>query len=198
VANNSEIPENIKATVTKLPEVIDEACRHSVGIVQEIALKSCQTELEHEAKISSLASSLERTRVALRNAIVEETQSKEQDKLLAALSKCLGEMHAVEIERTGSGNRGNYATLTDLTIFAMPFITKNGLSFRMEPIEKDDQDYMRSVLGHSSGQWASSKCKIRPDFAKESDANQAYGKSLTYMKKYVFGAYFNLHTGSEK
>jgi hypothetical protein len=80
----------------------------------------------------------------------------------------------------------------------MPFIAKYGLSFRMEPIEKGDSDYLRSVLGHSSGQWTSSTCKIRPDYKANTDPNQEYGKSLTYMKKYVFGAYFNLHTGSEK
>ena len=107
-------------------------------------------------------------------------------------------MSKADMERTGSGNRGNYATLTDLTIFAMPFLEKHGLSFRMEPIEKNDGDYLRSILGHSSGQWNSSVCKITVDYKNSADPLQAYGKALTYMKKYVFGAYFVLHTGSEK
>jgi len=107
-------------------------------------------------------------------------------------------MSKADMERTGSGNRGNYATLTDLTIFAMPFIEKNGLSFRMEPVEKNGEDYLRSVLGHSSGQWNSSVCKITVNYKSNPDLLQAYGAALTYMKKYVFGAYFVLHTGSEK
>ena len=154
--------------------------------------------LQLKSKIEYITTAFEEVNNKLKSIIVEKTETPDQDKLLAAFSKCLGEMHRAEMERTGAGNRGNYATLTDLTIFAMPFIEKNGLSFRMEPIEKDDCDYLRSVLGHASGQWTSSTCKIRPDYEKAADPNQAYGKSLTYMKKYIFGAYFSLHTGSEK
>lgn len=176
-------------------EVVDLKCRDSLKIINA---KLIQNNLESSAKIDYISTKLEDIERKLKSAIVEESGSKEQDKLLAALSKCLGEMSKADMERTGAGNRGNYATLTDLTIFAMPFIEKNGLSFRMEPVEKNDGDYLRSVLGHSSGQWNSSMCKITIDYKGSTDPLQAYGKSLTYMKKYVFGAYFVLHTGSEK
>jgi len=179
-------------------EIVDIKCRESVKLVNETAKQAIKNNLEYSAKIDYISAKLEDIERKLKAAIVEESGSKEQDKLLAALSKCLGEMSKADMERTGNGNRGNYATLTDLTIFAMPFIEKNGLSFRMEPIEKNDGDYLRSVLGHSSGQWNSSVCKITVDYKNQPDPLQAYGKALTYMKKYVFGAYFVLHTGSEK
>lgn len=181
--------------LTQPKEIIDSNCRDAVKIINT---KLVQNNLESSAKIDYISNKLEDIERKLKAAIIEESGSKEQDKLLAALSKCLGEMSKADMERTGSGNRGNYATLTDLTIFAMPFIEKHGLSFRMEPIEKNDGDYLRSVLGHSSGQWNSSVCKINVDYKNTPDALQAYGKALTYMKKYVFGAYFVLHTGSEK
>ena len=181
-------------------EIVDIKCRDSVKIVNETAKQAVKNNLEYSAKIEYISAKLEDIERKLNAAIVEEAGSKEQDKLLSALSKCLGEMHGSEssVERTGHSHKGNSATLTDLADFAMPFLANNGLSFRMEPIEKDDSDYLRSVLGHSSGQWNSSICKIRPDYKANSDPNQEYGKSLTYMKKYVFGAYFDLHTGSEK
>jgi hypothetical protein len=169
------------------------------SLARDVIKKLNTANFEQKTKIDYISNALEEMRNALKDAIVEETQSKEQDKLFAALSKCLGEMNKTDMERTGSGNRGNYATLTDLTVFAMPLLAKYELCFRMEPIEKNNQDYLRSVLGHSSGQWNSSTCKITVDYKTSgTDPLQAYGKALTYMKKYVFGAYFGLHTGSEK
>ena len=175
-------------------EIIDSNCRDAVKIINT---KLTQFNLESNSKIDYVTAKLEDVERKLKAAIVEESGSKEQDKLLAALSKCLGDMSKADMERTGAGNRGNYATLTDLTIFAMPILEKHGLSFRMEPIEKNDGDYLRSVLGHSSGQWNSSICKITVDYKNAQDANQAYGKALSYMKKYVFGSYFCIHTGKE-
>jgi len=185
----------MKETGHTSTEIVDLKSREALTTVNA---KLVQYNLECSSKIDYISAKFEDIERKLKAAIVEEAGSKEQDKLLAALSKCLGEMSKADMERTGSGNRGNYATLTDLTIFAMPFIEKNGLSFRMEPIEKNNEDYLRSVLGHSSGQWCSSVCKINVDYKNSTDALQAYGKALTYMKKYVFGAYFVLHTGSEK
>lgn len=152
------------------------------------------TNAELKAKSDYIALEFEK----LRNVYREPTQSPEQDKLLTALSKCISELHNLDLDRTGKGNRGGYTTLPDLTRFAMPILEKHGLSFRTEPIVVNDVDCLRSVLGHSSGQWHSSVHRLAIDYQSGKDVNQALGGALTYAKKHVMGTYFMLHTGDEK
>lgn len=135
----------------------------------------------------------------LLNMTREITQSVEQDKLLEALALAKNDMAATDIERSGHiQNRGSYATLDDIRVFVDPILSKYGLTFRTEPIEKDDKDYLRSRLGHKSGQWCSFETRVRVDYSKGGDALQALGKALTSMKRYVYGAFFMLHTGGDK
>lgn len=167
-----------------------------IDILAREALKRVSASLaEIKAKIDFLALENEK----LRNSTKEATQSIEQGLLLEALAAAKMEMSSSNIERSGYiQNRGSYATLDDIREFVDPILSKYGLSFRVEPIEKNNEDYLTAYLGHKSGQWYSSTCKIKPDYNKSSDALQAYGKALTSMKRYVYGAYFMLHTGGEK
>ena len=135
----------------------------------------------------------------IKNEREELTQSPEQDKLLKALASAKAEMSKTDIERSGHiVNRGSYATLDDIRAFVDPILAKHGLSFRTEEAEVDNEDYLRSVIGHESGQWYSSLTRIRPDYSKSGDALQAYAKALTSKKRYAYGAFFMLHTGGDK
>ncbi len=146
-------------------------------------------------KLNTLGVEVER----LLNVSREITESPEQDKLLEALALAKNDMAASEIERSGHiVNRGSYATLDDIRVFVDPILSKYGLSFRAEPIEKDDKDYLRSKLGHKSGQWCSFETRVRVDYSKGGDPLQALGKALTSMKRYVYGTFFMLHTGGDK
>jgi hypothetical protein len=147
------------------------------------------------AKLTSLGAEIEK----LLNTSREITQSVEQDKLLEALALAKSDMALSGIERSGRiVNRGSYATLDDIRVYVDPILSKYGLTFRTEPVEQEDKDYLLAYLGHSSGQWYSSLSRIRVDYSKGGDAIQAYGKALTSMKRYVYGAFFMLHTGGDK
>jgi hypothetical protein len=169
-------------------EVIDEICRDSLK-------KVSGTTLTINAKVERLALELER----LSNLKIESTMSPEQDQLLEALAQAKSEMATIGIERSGHiTGRGSYATIDDLREFIDPIISKYGLSLRTEPVEIGNEDFLRAVLGHKSGQWSSSLSRIRVDYSKGGDALQAYGKALTSMKRYVLGAYFMVGTGGDK
>jgi hypothetical protein len=151
--------------------------------------------MELKSKLECLSSKLE----SYINTSREATQSAEQHHLLEALGLAKNEMAASSIERSGHiVNRGSYATLDDIRIYVDPILSKYGLTFRTEPAEQDDKDYLLAYLGHKSGQWYSSLSRIRVDYSKGGDAIQAYGKALTSMKRYVYGAFFMLHTGGDK
>ena len=169
-------------------EVIDLLARE--GLKRVHALNA-----ELKAKTDYLALELER----IKNERDEPTQSVEQGKLLKALALAKDEMSKTGIERTGHiVNRGSYATLDDIRAFVDPILARHGLSFRTEEAEIGNEDYLRSVIGHDSGQWYSSITRIRPDYSKGGDAIQAYGRALTSKKRYAYGAFFMLHTGGDK
>ena len=124
--------------------------------------------------------------------------SESQDQLFAALCKAKANMK-VDFEKTGNSNRGGYATYSDLVYHARPFLSAEGVDIIHEPIERGNYDFLKTTVTHKSGQWRSSNCAIRPDFEKgSSPANQLYGSALTSMKRYVYAAILNLHTGGDK
>lgn len=169
-------------------EMIDLLAREGLKRVHAL-----NTELK--AKCDYLALEIEK----IKNEREELTQSPEQDKLLKALALAKDEMSKTGIERSGHiVNRGSYATLDDIREFVDPILAKFGLSFRTEEAEIDNEDYLRTVVGHESGQWYSSITRIRPDYSKSGDALQAYAKALTSKKRYAYGAFFMLHTGGDK
>jgi hypothetical protein len=128
----------------------------------------------------------------------EPISSEHQDKLFEALCKAKEKM-SVEFEKTGNSNRGCFATYPDLVYHARPFLALQGLDIIHEPLERENQDFLKTTIIHSSGQWRSSICAIRPDFEKGNKAPiQEYASALTSMKRYVYAAILNLHTGGEK
>jgi ERF superfamily len=127
----------------------------------------------------------------------EPMSSEAQDQLFGALAKAKAKMNP-DFEKTGSSNRGAYATYADLVIHARPLLAEEGLDIIHEPIERGNEDYLKTTIIHSSGQWRSSMCALRPDYEKAGPALQAYGSALTSMKRYVYAAILNLHTGGDK
>ena len=124
--------------------------------------------------------------------------SAEQDQLFDALSRAKANIKP-DFEKTGSSSRGSSATLPDMVFHTGPALYAEGLEIIQEPIEKGKCDYLKTTITHKSGQWRSSICAIRPDYAKGGNSSlQAYGAALTSMKRYVYGAILNLHTGGDK
>lgn len=128
----------------------------------------------------------------------EPMTSEHQDKLFEALCKAKAKM-TVGFEKTGTSNRGYFATYPDLVHHAKPFLTAEGIDIIHEPIERGNLDFLKTTVSHVSGQWRSSICAIRPDFEKGiKSPSQAYAAALTSMKRYVYAALLNLHTGGDK
>jgi len=169
-------------------EIIDILSREGLKRVHAL-----NTELK--AKCDYLALELEK----MKNIHRDPTQSLEQDKLLEALALAKAELCSGDIERSGYiQNRGSYANLDDIRTFVDPILSKHGLSFRLEPIERENQDYIKTYIGHKSGQWYSSESKLKLDPTKGSNPLQAFGSALTSTKRYIYGTFFMLHTAGDK
>lgn len=169
----------------KQTEIIDALCRDVVKNINKSVF-------EQKAKVDFLTEAYKDFYQRLEK---EPTSSEDQSLLFEALCKAKADMK-VDFEKTGNiTNRGAYATYPDLVHYAKPFLVANGLDIIHEPIEKGDKDYLKTTITHASGQWRSSYCAIKPDYSKNTSPLQAYGGALTSMKRYVYAAILNLHTG---
>ena len=129
---------------------------------------------------------------------IEVDHSEQQDQLFTALCRAKSNIKP-DFEKTGYSNRGSSATLPDMVYHTGPALYAEGLEILQEPVERGNYDYLKTTITHSSGQWRSSVCAIRPDYEKGSSSGlQCYASALTSMKRYVYGAILNLHTGGDK
>ena len=182
------VPSTKETLKESIPETIDLKCRSAVK-----QLAASQDDLLK--KITTLEQALEKIICSIKQ---EAMTSEHQDKLFEALCKAKSKM-TVDFEKTGSSNRGYFATYPDLVHHAKPFLAAEGIDIIHEPIERGNQDFLKTTVTHISGQWRSSTCAIRPDFEKGSKSpSQAYASALTSMKRYVYAALLNLHTGGDK
>lgn len=181
--------QNTKETLKEtLPETIDSKCRLAVK-----HLVAGQDDLQK--KVVALEQALDKPVDSTKQ---EPMASEQQDKLFEALCKAKAKM-TVDFEKTGTSNRGYFATYPDLVHHAKPFLAAEGVDIIHEPIERGNLDFLKTTVSHVSGQWRSSICAIRPDYEKGiKSPNQAYAAALTSMKRYVYAALLNLHTGGDK
>lgn len=108
--------------------------------------------------------------------------------LAQALCKAQGAMPAVP--KNGRGQVGtqrtSYVTFDDLVATVKAPLAANGLSFTQM---LDEGPTLTTMLLHSSGQWLAASTPIdamEPN--KGTNAMQAYGSTLTYLKRYALGA----------
>jgi hypothetical protein len=177
-------------------EVSKEASQETIDIKCRSAVKQINVSQENlSKKIDALETTLDGIATALKQ---EPLASEQQDKLFEALCKAKAKM-TVDFEKTGTSNRGYFATYPDLVHHAKPFLAAEGIDIIHEPIEQGNRDFLKTTVTHASGQWRSSICAIRPDYEKGiKSPNQAYAAALTSMKRYVYAALLNLHTGGDK
>ncbi len=81
--------------------------------------------------------------------------------------------------------KSSFATLTDLINASRPALTANGLSVTQYPESDADSTFLVTMLLHSSGESLCSRVKMVLD--KPSDV-QSFGKTMTYLKRYVYAA----------
>jgi hypothetical protein len=149
----------------------------------------------------------------------EPTQSKEQDKLFAALIKTKRLIHK-RFTKTASpvwDKSGNKTRGDIIDIFAAMFtvestmvngelipnkdaknaLDENNIDIIQEPIECASRDLVKTTVVHiQSGQWRSSLSRVIFDTTK-GNPNACFTSGLTIAKRNALAAIFNLHLGEE-
>lgn len=109
----------------------------------------------------------------------------ENNNLASALCKAQAEMGAAIEGGYNPHFKSSFATLTDLINASRPALTKNGLAITQYPESFEGNTYLVTQLMHVSGDKIRSQVIMVLD--KPSDV-QAFGKAMTYLKRYVYAA----------
>jgi hypothetical protein len=124
------------------------------------------------------------------------TQSEQIDQLFTALAKAQGEMSAASKDCKNPFFNSKYADLGSVWAACRDALSRNGICAIQTTLTKENGDvYLKTVLGHGSGQWISSEIKLDippagaveiDKFGKEKKINvmQTLGSILTYQKRY--------------
>jgi len=116
------------------------------------------------------------------------TMTPQQDQLLEALSAFQGELATVVADSVANvGRKYNYPSLGALLEAANPLLAKNGLCLTQSVATEDDGLWLTTRLGHSSGQWQSSRMKllVTAMHGKGQIDMQALGSAITYARRYA-------------
>jgi cellobiose-specific phosphotransferase system component IIA len=126
--------------------------------------------------------------------------SEQLNELASALAAAQGEFKAVPKDATNPHLKNKYATLDAIIATTRSALSKNGLSFTqlLSTAEQGEKEVLTTLLLHESGQWLSATVGIDvPDVHKGINDLQAFGSSLTYMKRYALGAMLGIATDQD-
>ncbi len=105
-------------------------------------------------------------------------------KLFEALSKAQGKMEPAELDCTNPHYQSKYASLKSIRTAARAPLSENNLSVLQQVFSNENVFFVRTVLGHSSGEWISNTFKILID----KNNMQGLGSSVTYARRYGVSA----------
>jgi hypothetical protein len=115
-------------------------------------------------------------------------QSPEVKELFAAVSKVQSELRGAKKDSANPFFKSSYADLEACWEAARPVLAKHNLSVIQTMDHTDGQDFLLTTLGHTSGQWITSKLRLMP----EKQNPQALGSAITYNRRYAFAAIIGL------
>lgn len=124
---------------------------------------------------------------------MNEYRSQELNDLFSAISKAQEEMKVAAKDSSNPFFKSKYANLQAIIEAARPSLCKNGLSVVQQIISEESGDYLVTTLGHSSGQWISSKMRIAP---LKSDV-QSLGSYITYLRRYSYATLVGVYDGED-
>lgn len=120
------------------------------------------------------------------------SRSEQIDQLANDFAKAQAEYPQIGFNRANPFFKSKYADLDAIMFVIRPILGKHGLSFYCETDMTSDERYIiYAQLLHKSGQWISSTTRIVPESA-DKNYNQAFAKSLTYMKRNMAMALLNV------
>jgi len=127
-------------------------------------------------------------------------QSNEFNELAGAFAKAQAALPAVP--KRGKGQVGTakttYATLDDVIATVRGPLSENGLSFTQMLDVDADGPALTTMLIHESGQWMASSTPIDAmDGNRGTNAMQAFGSTLTYLKRYALSAMLGVSTDDD-
>jgi len=122
-----------------------------------------------------------------------ENQSTELNELFCALSKAQDEFRVASKDSSNPFFKSKYANLQAIIEAARPSLCKNGLAVAQQIISEEGTDYLITILGHSSGQWISSKMRIAP---MKTDI-QSLGSYITYLRRYSYATLVGVYDGDD-
>ena len=114
------------------------------------------------------------------------------NELFTALAKAQATMKEAEKDQLG-GFKKKYATLDSVWNACRESLTNNGLSIVQSVENIGDKMMLRTVLGHTSGQWLIGNMPIMA----EKISPQGLGSALTYAKRYSLSALVGISSNED-
>lgn len=121
-----------------------------------------------------------------------EDQTQTKTKLFTALSKAQGSFATIKKDRKGVyGN--TYADINDVLAEIRPILAENNLFVVQLPEGSHDDLYLKTIIGHVSGEFLSFKT---PMILEKKNA-QGFGSALTYVRRYSLVSALGLETDDD-
>lgn len=111
-------------------------------------------------------------------------QTSETDKLFAALAKAQGAIQVAAKDKRNLHFGSKYADLASVWDACREHLSANELCVIQQPLADNGKIGVRTVVGHSSGQWFASRVWTTPRDA----GPQALGSCVTYLRRYSLSA----------
>lgn len=112
------------------------------------------------------------------------------DQIATALSMAQRQFPVLSKSTQGYGYK--YADMAEVVSMVGPILSKEGLSLTHWPEHEMGEDFLVSMLMHTSGQFIRSRMKVVYKAEGKINANQAWGGALTYAKRYAITSILNL------
>jgi hypothetical protein len=150
-------------------------------------------------EINKIASELEELEDRVLNLELSENvcsdrySSHSKKNISKALASAQSEFKIAEKNQKNPFFKSTYADWKAIVSASRPALTKYELSIQQKTITKDGQDYLRTELVHSSGEWTASEAKINPP---KLDI-QALSSYRTYLKRMEYSTLLGVVTGDE-
>lgn len=111
--------------------------------------------------------------------------SEQLNELFSALAKAQGEMPMALMTGYNPHFRSNFADMPDLVRASRPALAKYGLSVsQVDWVDDNGKCFLKTILGHSSGQWVESIMAITPS---KNDV-QGIMSYRSYVKRYAYAS----------
>lgn len=113
------------------------------------------------------------------------------DQIMTALCKAQSQMTFAPKESEasmGNGRMRKYADLASVIAAVRKPLADNGIAFVQLPVACKDGLRLRTVLGHTSGQWLACEFYTAIESQRTMNSIQALGSAMTYLRRYSLAA----------